>query len=181
MELTRRDALAALTSAGIVVGGTAATLRRDSMTFESETDDLPSSEEVMETLVGVADLVYPSAVSNVPTFVETYAGTRMRERPGYRDGVRETIADLDSYTVVHFDTERFVDLSPDRQSNLFDQLGVRTTNPAPDGTITQRVRYYLVNELLYALFASPTGGKLVGIENPQGHPGGSDSYRQGPD
>jgi hypothetical protein len=42
------------------------------------------------------------------------------------------------------------------------------------------VRYYVVNELLLALYASPTGGELVGIENPQGHPGGTASYQQGP-
>jgi len=43
-----------------------------------------------------------------------------------------------------------------------------------------RVRYYLVNDLLFALYSSPTGGKLVGIENPQGHPGGTGSYQQPP-
>jgi hypothetical protein len=42
------------------------------------------------------------------------------------------------------------------------------------------VRYYVVNELLYALYTSPTGGELVGIENPQGHPGGHESYQHEP-
>jgi len=180
MELTRRDALAALSSAGIVGGGAVAVVRREGSSFEGESETLPSSAAVMETLVATADLVYPSAVSNVPEFVEAYAGTRMDERPAYRSGVRETVADLDSYATVHFDTERFATLDAETQSALFDQMGVRTTDPAPDGTITQRVRYYLVNELLYALYASPTGGELVGIEKPQGHPGGATSYRQGP-
>jgi len=181
MELTRRDALAALSGAGILVGGTAAALRREPISFETESASVPSGEAVTETLVGVADLVYPSAVSNVSEFVEAYAGTRMAERPAYRSGVRETVADLDSYTTVHYDTDRFVGLESDDQLNLLDQLGVRTAEPSPSGTITQRVRYYLVNELLYALYASPTGGRLVGIENPQGHPGGATSYHQGPD
>jgi hypothetical protein len=60
-------------------------------------------------------------------------------------------------------------------------LGVRTAEPDPDGTDVERVRYYVVNELLFALYSSPTGGELVGLENPQGHPGGIDSYRRGPD
>jgi hypothetical protein len=54
-------------------------------------------------------------------------------------------------------------------------------DPDPDGTDAGRVRYYVVNELLYALYASPTGGELVGIENPRGYPGGTASYRRGPD
>jgi hypothetical protein len=180
MELTRRDALAALSGAGIVVGGTAAALRRDPISFEDGSMSLPTGEEVTETLVAVADLVYPSAISNVREFVVSYAGTRMAERAAYRSGVREAVADLDSYTAVHFDAERFAGLDGNDRSVLLDQLGVRTADPEPEGTITQRVRYYLVNELLYALYASPTGGELVGIENPQGHPGGATSYRQGP-
>ncbi|MEA5408870.1 hypothetical protein VB773_15715 [Haloarculaceae archaeon H-GB2-1] len=57
---------------------------------------------------------------------------------------------------------------------------MKTAEPNPDGTTAERVRYYLVNEPLYALYASPTGGTLVGIENPQGHPGGTESYQRGP-
>jgi hypothetical protein len=42
------------------------------------------------------------------------------------------------------------------------------------------VRHLVVNDLLYALYASPTGARLAGLENPPGHPGGIESYREGP-
>ena len=71
-------------------------------------------------------------------------------------------------------------LDPDRRDQLLREMGVDTADEAPDGTDAERVRYYLVNDLLLALYASPTGGGLVGIENPQGHPGGTDSYQRGP-
>jgi hypothetical protein len=61
------------------------------------------------------------------------------------------------------------------------EMGLSITDPRPAGTDRERVRYYLVDELLYALYASPTGGRLLGIENPPGHPGGLDSYQRGPD
>jgi hypothetical protein len=59
-------------------------------------------------------------------------------------------------------------------------MGVHTADEDPDGTTAERIRFYVVNELLFALYASPAGGRLVGIENPQGHPGGAESYRRGP-
>jgi hypothetical protein len=60
-------------------------------------------------------------------------------------------------------------------------MGVDLVDPDPDGFSAERVRFYLVNELLYALYSSPTGGTLLGLENPQGYPGGSESYQQGPE
>jgi hypothetical protein len=42
------------------------------------------------------------------------------------------------------------------------------------------VRYYVVDELLYAFYASPVGGGMAGIENPPGYPGGTESYQEGP-
>jgi hypothetical protein len=35
--------------------------------------------------------------------------------------------------------------------------------------------------MLYALFTSPTGSELVGIENPTGHPGGYESLTRLPE
>jgi hypothetical protein len=59
-------------------------------------------------------------------------------------------------------------------------MGADTVDPDPDGGDVARVRYYVVNELLFALYASPTGAELLGLENPQGHPGGLASYQRGP-
>ena len=75
---------------------------------------------------------------------------------------------------------RVVDLPPADRDALLDQMSVDVADPDPDGVDRERVRYYVVNELLFALYATPTGGKLVGIENPQGYPGGTASYQRGP-
>jgi hypothetical protein len=63
MELTRRDALAALMSAGVVGGGTVAVLARD----ESDDGDCAlddESEAAREALVATAHAVYPSGIEN---------------------------------------------------------------------------------------------------------------------
>jgi len=175
MDLTRRDALAALSSAGIVVGGGAAVLSRD----EGPAERPP--ERVTAALVAVADVVYPSAVSNVPEFVETYAGERWQARPDYRAGVEDAVTELDRFAGQYVDADRYADLETDRRAAVLDRANVDVREPDPDGLPAERVRYYVVNDLLFALYASPTGGRLVGIENPQGYPGGTDSYRRGPD
>jgi hypothetical protein len=177
MELTRRDALAALASAGVVVGGGVAALAREPVELDG---DGPDGETVQSVLVAVAEIVYPSAVSNVPAFVESYSPTRLRERPDYRDGVVEAVAELEANAAVWLDADSFLALDTESQERLLVQLGVRSAEPDPDGTTAERLRYYLVNELLFALYASPTGGELVGIENPQGHPGGTTSYQRRP-
>jgi len=51
-------------------------------------------------------------------------------------------------------------------------MTVDTAGPDPDGVAGERIRYYLVNELLYAFYASPTGAGLVGLENPRPIPAG---------
>jgi len=177
MELSRRDALAALAGAGVAVGGGAMVLDREEVAFE---DEGPAPAAVVETLVATARLVYPSAVSNVEEFVETYSVARIEARPAYREGVRAAVTALDGYTRVHSDEGRFADLSAAAREVQLQRMGVKTAEPVPEGTTAERIRYYVINELLYALYTSPTGGKLVGIENPQGYPGGSDSYQRGP-
>jgi hypothetical protein len=181
--LTRRDAMAALTAAGAAtaLGGT---LSWAVLTGGGDGDGVSDAEgfdeRERETLVALAAHLYPSVVSGVPEFVERYTVGRVRDRPEYAAGMREALAALDEYAVQWTD-ERFVELDTDRRGTLLNSMGVTRATPEPDGLDPERVRFYLVNELLFALYASPTGGKLVGIENPQGHPGGTTSYRQPPD
>ncbi len=177
--LTRRDAMAALTAAGVAttLGGTL------SWAVLNEADDTATEgfdERDRETLLALAAHLYPSAVSGISEFVERYTVGRVRDRPEYAAGMREALAALDEYAVQWTD-ERFVDLDADRRGALLNSMGVTRATPEPDGLDPERIRFYLVNELLFAFYSSPTGGKLVGIENPQGHPGGTRSYRQPPD
>lgn len=173
MRLTRRDAMAALAAAGVTVGGGA-------LAWDRLDDDDPLGERERETLVAVARTVYPSAVEGVPAFVERYTVGRANERPAYARGIADAVGALDDYASEFFGG-RFATLAPATRDDLLREMAVDTVAPDPDGTAPQRVRYYLVNELLYALYTTPTGGELVGIENPQGYPGGSDSYRRPPE
>lgn len=181
-ELTRRDAMAALTAAGAstAIGGTLSwSILTSDDTGDGEADPEGFDERQRETLVALAEHLYPSAVSGVPEFVERYTVGRVRDRPEYAAGMREALDTLDDYAVRWAD-DRFAALAPDRRGALLSSMGVTIATPEPDGLDPERVRFYLVNELLFALYSSPTGGGLVGIENPQGHPGGTTSYHQPP-
>ncbi|MDG5774924.1 gluconate 2-dehydrogenase subunit 3 family protein [Haloarculaceae archaeon H-GB1-1] len=184
MELSRRDALAVLAGGGILGAAGATALSRESLpdgTDGGHDDEAraASPAELVDALVATAHVVYPSEVSNVDEFVETYATGRIENRPEYREGALAALTDLNAHATLSYDG-RYVDLDRDLRATLLDEVGVKTAEPNPDGTTAERVRYYLVNEPLYALYASPTGGTLVGIENPQGHPGGTESYQRGP-
>ncbi|MCX2817994.1 MAG: hypothetical protein ACI9QA_000299 [Methanobacteriota archaeon] len=170
MELTRRDALVALGVAGTATGGAYAVSRL-------EDDD--TAEAVVERLSHVAEAVYPSEVDVTHDFLETYVVGRVEERDGYLEGVTDALDSLDSYT-RNLRHEGFGDAPPDARDSLLRYMGVDEAEPAPDGTEAERVRYYVVNELQYALYTTPVGGKLVGIENPVGYPGGLNSYRREP-
>jgi hypothetical protein len=172
MELTRRDAVAALGAAGVAAG--AGALAADVL------DADPVADHDVATLVAVADVVYPSEVEGVESFVREYSVARVRDHPEYGRGVSDAVATLDEYARDWFDG-RFVALAADDRRTLLDQMGVDAADPDPAGDDPERVRYYLVNELLFALYTTPTGGRLAGIENPQGHPGGTDSYQRRPE
>ncbi|MDZ7688201.1 MAG: twin-arginine translocation signal domain-containing protein [Halobacteriales archaeon] len=171
MELTRRDALVALGVAGTagVTGAYAV----------SRLDGEDTAERVVERLPSVAEVVYPSEVEVGRDFLETYVVGRVEERDGYLDGVADALDSLDGYTRRLRD-EEFADAPVERRDDLLRYMGVDEAEPEPDGAEVERVRYYVVNELQYALYASPVGGRLVGIENPVGYPGGLDSYRREP-
>ncbi len=174
MELTRRDALAALAAGGTALGGVAA-LRR----AEREDGGAAVGDHETATLEAAARVLYPSAVSGVSEFVRSYAAGRYRDRPEHAAGVAEAVATLDGYAREWYDGA-YRELDAETRDGLLSEMGLDVADPDPDGGDAERVRYYVVNELLYALYTSPTGGRLVGIENPQGHPGGTESYRRGP-
>ncbi|MHB9286221.1 gluconate 2-dehydrogenase subunit 3 family protein [Halobacteriales archaeon Cl-PHB] len=175
MELTRRDAVAALAASGIAVGGVVA-LGWDDLTGK-EGSSIGDHEAA--TLESLAEVLYPSDVSNVPEFVEGYVAGKLERRPERAEAVATAIEALDEYTQFWWD-DRFVALSPSTRETALEQMGVDGAEADPAGTDVERVRYHLVNDLLFALYASPTGGRLLGIENPPGHPGGHASYQRGP-
>jgi hypothetical protein len=129
------------------------------------------------TLAAAAEVLYPSAVAGHREFVDTYVAGRVADRPAYRSGLAATVAELDDLA-REWMGDPYADLPADRRDALLDELGADTAEGDPDGTLAERLRYYVVEDLLFALYTTPTGGRLVGTENPVGYPGGTVSYRR---
>jgi hypothetical protein len=191
VELTRRDALAALAAAGVgsaagcaafdaPASETAPGAETDSGTVDDDAEDSdPIGSGALRTATAVAVAVYPSAVEDVGAFVERYVEGRARTDDDHARGVAAAVETLDDYArTIH--GEPYAELGEQTRRETLEDMSVDTADPDPDGREPERVRYYLVNELLYALYASPTGASLAGLENPPGHPGGIESYRTGP-
>ena len=174
MELSRRDAVAALGALGAGTVG-AGCLQ------EPPTDGADAGDEaaVRETLVAAAEVLYPSTVEGIDEFVGTFLAGRLDDGP-HAAGLRAAVEALDTRAEAWYDGE-FATLSAADRDSLLQETGAAAADPDPEGTPAERIRYYVVNELLVALYSSPTGGELVGIENPQGHAGGLDSYQRGPE
>ncbi|PSP72810.1 Tat (twin-arginine translocation) pathway signal sequence [Halobacteriales archaeon QS_3_64_16] len=193
MELTRRDALVAAVGTGVGVGGGGVALSITRSEPEEEASGSASAagagrkkgvdRELLATFVAVARAIYPSTLTGIEEFVRTYVaeqlGTDGEKTESRRTATRETASELDELAASWHDTS-VVDLDPGTVATLLREIGVDIAEPDPSGTIAQRLRFHVVNELHYALYTSPTGGRLVGIENPIGHPGGTASYQQGP-
>ena len=190
MELTRRDALAALSAAGATVGGGVVAARFDppraddvagGNSEDANGDDtgVSLSTDLLDLLEAVAEVVYPDGVDNRRAFVDSYVVGRVADRPAYREGLREAAAQLDAVARDWHDAP-YAALDAEVRDRTLRDLGVETADPDPEGPISDRIRFYLVNDLLFAFYSSPTGGRLVGIENPIGHPGGIESYQRPP-
>ena len=177
MRLTRRDAMAAIGAAGIAVGAGTAWTASSNDTQES---DIPITSDELETLVAAAEILYPSEVEQIGSFVERYIGTVATERPEHARGIADAVAYLEDFTAAWYDTG-YSDLESPTRNEVLRRMNLGSAEPDPTGSDVDRVRYYLVNELLFALYSTPTGGALVGLENPQGYPGGLQSYQRGPD
>ncbi|MFC6864100.1 gluconate 2-dehydrogenase subunit 3 family protein [Halomicroarcula sp. GCM10025817] len=174
MRLTRRDAvLSLLVGIGTGVAGFA-----DIEIGEEATDEESArlTERHVDTAVATAETVYPSGVSGTAEFVSSYVGGLPDDRSAE---MARTAVGLDEYAR----RERgrpFATLSSDARDSVLRSMGVDRTGSSSDGSLSERVRFYLVNQLLYGLYTSPTGSKLVGIENPVGYPGGYESYQRPP-
>jgi len=117
-------------------------------------------------------------VSGIEEFIEGFLDGRLNDSEHAR-GIRDATTELDDRARSWYD-DPVADLSSDERDRLLREVGADSADEDPTGTTAERVRYYVVNELLLALYTSPKGGELVGNENPQGYAGGTDSYRRGP-
>lgn len=177
MELTRRDATIALATigAGGIALGTHEIRDTPSHTSTLSNDEVST---IKATLIAVAEVIYPSEVTGIPDFVTTFVEGRL-DSPDHARNTAETVTELNQLG-VRWHNNPVPALSPDTRDQLLRETGAATATEDPTGTTAERIRFYVINELQLALYTSPTGGKLVGIENPIGHPGGLQSYQEPP-
>lgn len=170
MELTRRDALLALASGGIVAS---TALGAD------EVGDAFTESDV-ETLADLAEVLYPSAVEPTAEFIETYVVGRYRSDEDRLAGLQSSLQVV-RRTSVRETGRSLGELTVETRDDVLRATGADRAFPDPDGTTAQQIRYYAINDLLYALYTTPKGGELIGNPNPPGYPGGVEAYQQGPD
>lgn len=171
-RLTRRDALAVLVGGALAVSAWTA-----QNTIEAADGTLTDAE--VDTLVAAADVLYPSMVDPSPEYVETYVIGRYALSDARIDGLRSAL-DAVEETSVRETGRQFAELAPGRRESVLRATGAHRSYPDPDGNTAQRIRYYVINDLLYAFYTTPQAGELVGNPNPTGHPGGIEEYRTGP-
>jgi hypothetical protein len=172
MELTRRDAVLALVSGGLLAGAQASAIT------DSDPDQRPPRENV-ETLFSLSEVLYPTEVDPSTEFIETYVIGRQESTSEYSRGLNAALDDLQR-TSRRRTGKRFGEIDPSRREDVLRATGADRAFPDPDGNTAQQIRYYLINDLLYALYATPKGGELVGNPNPMGYPGGTEAYQRGP-
>jgi hypothetical protein len=139
-----------------------------------------ASQYHIDVLTAVARAVYPSAVSVETSFIERRVFGRIEPKPGHFEELVAAIEAVDSHARARFGGG-ITEISPGRRRQVLQSMGVTTVHPTADGTTAERVRFYLVNDLLYVLFTSPKSSDLLGIDNPPGHPGGREAYQRAPE
>jgi hypothetical protein len=172
MELTRRDALLALAGGGLVASAAV-----DSRGTAGDGGTV--SEDDIEMLVALAEVLYPSSVAVTREFVETYSLGRTAVDEAYLARMSEALEGV--RTTSRLETGRaYASLDPDLRDEVLRATGADRAYADPGGTVAQRIRYYVVDELLYAFYTTPKGAEFVGSQNPVGYPGGTEAYQQRP-
>lgn len=171
MTLSRREALFALSVLG---GGAAIVGESRSTEGAADVEGTP-----VATLLAVAEAIYPPGADLDRQFVSRDVRGRLEDREAYADRQVEALATLDD-EARRVAGRPFADLAIPRRRRILRVMGVDRVAPAPDGTAEERVRHYVIDDLILALFTSPRGGALLGCDNPPGHPGGREAYQRGP-
>lgn len=170
MKLTRRDALLALGAAS--VGAAAVGSARQTTSVDL------SEAQITTRLHAVAESVYPEEIEVTRGFIVSYAQRRLENRDEYRHEQADALEILDN-RARSFAGRPYPSLSIDRRQTVLRDMGVLRALPVPDGTAEERIRFFVVNDLLYVLFSTPTGGEALGCANPPGYPGGLEAYQGG--
>lgn len=161
MKLTHRDAIEALSQ-----------LR----TAPTHGSDVEPAAWTVETMAAVAETVFPDGVVVTDAFVDIYV--RGRQRTDRHVGERrEALTVLDD-RARHDHGAAFADVSLGRRADVLRSLGVDDARAAPEGAIAERIRYYAVRDLLFALYVSPAGEALIGAGSSPGAMAAADGGRR---
>lgn len=167
VRLTRRDALKALS-----VGGGSLIVSEAITQIDLSNSNNPIKENEFETILAVAETIYPSRIEVTDRFIQSYVAPLPKDR---KASMSQIVKELNRITKTQFG-EPFYKMTRAQRDTVLRSIGVDKAPSRPNGNLPQRVKYYLINSLLYALFTTPKGSKLAGIENPVGHPGGFATY-----
>lgn len=168
MKLNRRDALVALGGLG---------LTSVSWLRQVDRDDVSLADDDVQALVALAETLYPSEVEVDSAFIRTYVTGQRALDEEYPAAVKAALEEVEKRARRRTGTG-LTELTPERRGGVLRATGADRAFPNPEGTDAQRIRYYIINNLLYALYTTEKGGKLVGNPNPPGHPGGTTSYQR---
>lgn len=167
MRLNRRRTLLGLLGATSIAGLGAFELGDRAVPVERTL-----SNRAVADLLAIADLVFPAESG---TFEPAVTGYVSRLSEARRRALLRDLSELNR--VAYGQTGSPVRaLSREELGRLFEALGVNRVEPDSQGVLAERVRFRLVNSLLYALLTHPSGTRQFGIENPVGYPGGFASY-----
>ncbi len=161
-QLSRRDALTALAAGGIT-----ATAGCSAIGTDGSDQELSSTE----TLVELAEVLYPSEIETTEEFIETYLFGRIVDEASYQEDLEAGLETLNELALEEHG-EEFAALVEDQRVALFEATDLRSGDSVADGSDIERLNYHVIDELLFAFYASPTGGELIGNPNPRGWPGG---------
>lgn len=175
MELSRRDALVAVAASTAGVAGAGELADQ----LDARADEPADVDGVLSRLASVATVIYPSEVDVTDSYLRTYLLANEYDREGYVERTAAALDELDDRGRQRMG-KPVEDLSPSECDRLLKRIGVQRVTPDPEGMAVERIRYYVVNKLLYTLYTTPTGGQLLGNENPPGYPGGRAAYQRGP-
>ncbi|MBX0286462.1 gluconate 2-dehydrogenase subunit 3 family protein [Haloarcula salinisoli] len=167
MELTRRDALIALGGLGLPL---------TAWLEDSEPTATELTSEDIETLLALSETLYPSDVTVNSDFIETFVAGQHQLDSDHTSGIVSALTGVRRASSRQTG-RRPTELDPSERGDLLRSMGAARAYPDPDGTSVQQIRYYVINNLLYALYTTPKGGELVGNPNPPGYPGGTTAYQ----
>ncbi|MFC7019290.1 MULTISPECIES: hypothetical protein [Haloarcula] len=180
--LSRRQLLAALGGAAVAAGGYGYGVRGGAGLTPGgggDASDSPASPAHVETLTALAEAIYPPSMAVDESWIENRVFGRVEPQAGHFDQLVAAVEAVDTHARARFGGP-VTALSPDHRRGVLHSLGATEVHPTADGTTAERVRFYLLGDLLYVLLTAPESSDLTGIANPPGHPGGTDVYTQGP-